>query len=143
MLFQKTIIGYNEKYICQAFIFIMERIFKRIKNRFQQLKKPTEKTQEILKLSLWIFSVYTCINLLPFINKLLINLPSGLFLVLLLNAFLLCPVIMELYPDALAVKNTFNKKDYYIISIIYATHIINRVLFACFIIFNIILYVWQ
>lgn len=125
----------------------MERIFKRIKNRFQQLKKPTEntkeKTTEILKLSLWIFGVYTCINLLPFINKLLINLPSGLFFVLLLNAFLLCPVATKTYIDTKAVKNTFGKKDYHIISIIYTTHIINQVLFTGFVIFNITLYVFQ
>lgn len=120
----------------------MERIFKRIKNRFQQLKKPTEntkeKTQEILKLLLWIFGVYACINLLPFINKLLINLPSGLFLVLLLNCVFIFWFLFKSYYDILAIRRALLEKNAnkLIINLIYT---INQFLFIGFNIY--ILYV--
>lgn len=117
----------------------MERIFKRIKNRFQQLKKPTEKTQEILKLSLWIFGVYTCINLLPFINNLLISLPSGLFLVLLLNCVVIFYLTIKTFFHILVIKQALqnNNEHKATIILIYAT---SQVLFVGFNIY--ILYAW-
>ena len=82
----------------------MECIFKRIKNKFQQLKKPTQNTKEIIMLSLWILGIYVGINLLPVINNLLLKLPSGLFLVLLLNIIIIFWFSIKTFFDALAIK---------------------------------------
>ena len=60
-------------------------MFGKIKSTFLQFKKPTCNAKEVIKLSLWIAGVYVSIGLLPFINSSLVMLPSGLFLVLLLN----------------------------------------------------------
>ena len=105
----------------------MKRIFKHIKNKFQQLKKPTENTKEIITLSLWILGIYIGINLLPVINSLLLHLPSGLFLVLLLNLFVIFWFSVKTYFDCLAVKNSINAKNTRKV-LINATKTVNQVL---------------
>ncbi len=120
----------------------MKRIFKHIKNKFQQLKKPTDNTKEIIKLSLWILSAYLVINLLPCINRLLSYLPSGLFLVLLFNLVVINWLLIKIYFDGLAVGKTFYVKNY-TITTIYAIHTINKILFIGFACFNITQYVLQ
>ena len=112
----------------------MERIFKRIKNKFQQLKKPTENTKEFFTLLLWILGVYIGINLLPLINNFLLQLPSGLFLVLLLNIGLFTVVAIKSYVLLLITKSQFNKNP--TLTHIYAIHSINAVLFCVFIIIH-------
>lgn len=119
----------------------MKHIFKQIEKRFQQLQKPTENKKEIFKLLLWVLGVYACINLLPIINKLLINLPSGLFLVLLLNFLSISWLAIKTYFDYLAIKRALVEKNAnkLIINLLYT---INQCLFIGFIVFNIyILYV--
>ena len=120
----------------------MKGSFKSIKNKFQQLKKPTENTKEIIKLSLWILGAYLAINLLPCINSLLSYLPSGLFLVLLFNLAVITCLLVIIYSDVLAVRNTFYIKNY-TITTIYAIHTINKILFIGFACFNITQYVLQ
>lgn len=115
----------------------MRRIFKRIKNKFWQLKKPTEDTKQFFTLSFWIFGVYVGINLFPVINNLLLQLPSGLFFVLLLNIFVIFWLSSKTYFDYLAVKRAFQEKDtkQLIINGIYA---INQLLFIAFNIYQIL-----
>lgn len=114
----------------------MKHIFKQIEKRFQQLQKPTENKKEILRLSLWIFGVYACINLLPIINKLLINLSSGLFFVLFLNFTIAFYLSIKTYFDCLAIKIALNKQMANKL-IIYGMHAINQILFIGFIAINI------
>ena len=114
----------------------MKRIFKHIKNKFQQLKKPTDNTKEIIGLSLWILGVYIGINLLPVINSLLLHLPSGLFVVLLLNISLFSVIAMKSYVLLLITKSQFSKNS--ALTRIYAIHSINAVLFCAFIISHIV-----
>jgi hypothetical protein len=124
------------------FTYTMKRIFKHIKNKFQQLKKPTENTKEIIKLSLWILGAYLVINLLPCINSLLSYLPSGLFLVLLFNLVVISWLLIQIHFDSLAVRKTFYVKNY-TITTIYAIHTINKILFIGFASFHITQYVLQ
>ena len=114
----------------------MKRIFKRIKNKFQQLKKPTQNTKEIIVLSLWILGIYTGINLLPVINNLLLKLPSGLFLVLLLNIIIIFWFLLKTYFDCLVVKLALQEKNTKQL-ITYIIHSINESLFVLFVVFNI------
>jgi len=114
----------------------MKRIFKRIKNKFQQLKKPTQNTKEIIILSLWILGIYAGINLLPVINNLLLKLPSGLFLVLLLNLFVIFWFLLKTYFDCLVVKLALQEKNTKQL-ITYIIHSINESLFVLFVVFNI------
>ena len=114
----------------------MKRIFKRIKNKFQQLKKPTQNTKEIIVLSLWILGIYAGINLLPVINNLLLKLPSGLFLVLLLNLFVIFWFLLKTYFDCLVVKLALQEKNTKQL-ITYIIHSINESLFVLFVVFNI------
>ena len=114
----------------------MKRIFKRIKNKFQQLKKPTQNTKEIIVLSLWILGIYAGINLLPVINNLLLKLPSGLFLVLLLNLFVIFWFLLKTYFDCLVVKLALQEKNTKQL-ITYIIHSINASLFVLFVVFNI------
>lgn len=89
----------------------MERIFKRINNKFQQLKKPTDNAKENTKLLFWILGVYASINLLPLIYSLLLKLPSGLFLILLFNLIVIFWLSLKTHSDFLAMKNFVNKKN--------------------------------
>jgi hypothetical protein len=114
----------------------MKRIFKHIKNKFQQLKKPTENTKEIITLSLWILGVYAGINLLPVINSLLLHLPSGLFLVLLFNLVVIFWFSLKTYFDCLVIKIALQEKNTKQL-IIYIIHSINESLFVLFVVFNI------
>ena len=114
----------------------MKRIFKRIKNKFQQLKKPTQNTKEIIVLSLWILGIYAGINLLPVINNLLLKLPSGLFLALLLNLFVIFWFLLKTYFDCLVVKLALQEKNTKQL-ITYIIHSINESLFVLFVVFNI------
>jgi len=114
----------------------MKRIFKRIKNKFQQLKKPTQNTKEIIVLSLWILGIYAGINLLPVINNLLLKLPSGLFLVLLLNIIIIFWFLLKTYFDCLVVKLALQEKNTKQL-ITYIIHSINESLFVLFVVFNI------
>jgi len=114
----------------------MERIFKHIKNKFQQLKKPTENTKEFFTLSLWILGVYAGINLLPLVNNFLLGLASGLFFVLLLNLFVVFWFSLKTYFDCLVVKIALQEKNTKQL-IIYIIHSINESLFVSFVVFNI------
>ena len=114
----------------------MKRIFKRIKNKFQQLKKPTQNTKEIIVLSLWILGIYAGINLLPVINNLLLKLQSGLFLVLLLNIIIIFWFLLKTYFDCLVVKLALQEKNTKQL-ITYIIHSINESLFVLFVVFNI------
>lgn len=115
----------------------MKGSFKSIKNKFQQLKKPTENTKEIIKLSLWILGTYLSINLLPFINSLLSYLPSGLFLVLLLNVVIIAWLLIKTYFDILAIKRALHEANarQFIINTIYS---INQALFVGFNIYTLL-----
>lgn len=89
----------------------MERIFKHIKNKFQQLKKPTDNAKENTKLLLGILGVYASINLLPLIYSLILKLPSGLFLILLFNLIVIFWLSLKTYFDFLTVKRFINEKN--------------------------------
>jgi hypothetical protein len=119
----------------------MKRIFKHIKNKFQQLKKPTETTKEnikeIITLSLWILGVYIGINLLPVVNSLLLHLPSGLFVVLLLNLFVIFWFSLKTYFDGLVVKKALKEKNARRL-IIYTIYAINHSLFVVFNIYQLL-----
>lgn len=115
----------------------MKRIFKHIKNKFQQLKKPTENTKEIITLSLWILGVYIGINLLPSINEFFVKLPSGLFLVLLLNLFVIFWFSLKTYFDGLVVKKVLQEKNARRL-IIYTIYAINHSLFVVFNIYQLL-----
>ena len=109
----------------------MKGSFKSIKNKFQQLKKPTENTKDIIKLSLWILGTYLGINLLPCINSLLSCLPSGLFLVLLFNLAVITWLVIKTYFDILVVKRALQEKNARRL-IIYTIYAINHSLFVVF-----------
>jgi hypothetical protein len=115
----------------------MKRIFKHIKNKFQQLKKPTDNTKEIIGLSLWILGVYAGINLLPVINCLLLHLPSGLFLVLLLNFFVIFWFSLKTYFDCLAVKRALQENNAKELTT-NAIYTINQCLFVAFNIYQLL-----
>ena len=87
-------------------------------------------------LSLWILGIYAGINLLPVINNLLLKLPSGLFLVLLLNIIIIFWFLLKTYFDCLVVKLALQEKNTKQL-ITYIIHSINESLFVLFVVFNI------
>lgn len=109
----------------------MNRILGKIKSTFLQFKKPTCNAKEVIKLSLWIAGVYVSIGLLPFINSSLVMLPSGLFLVLLLNFIAIFYLSVKTYFDFMATKRAFlEAKAFQLIT--NAIHTINQSLFIGF-----------